>query len=235
MAKKTALAFRHVHFENLGCLADVLTRQGYDWRLLDAGQDDLATVDALAPDLLIVLGGPIGVYEEEDYPFLTTEISVLRERLAANLPTLGICLGAQLIARALGAAVYPSGIKEIGFEPLILTETGQAGPLAHLRDVAVLHWHGDTFDLPVGAAHLASSSRCAHQAFSVGANILGLQFHVEADPQNGLEPWLIGHAAELAGAKISPRALRAEAARLGPTLRHRAERLFQDWLAGLRV
>jgi len=130
-------------------------------------------------DLVVVLGGPIGAYEQEDYPFIADEIAILRARVAANRPTLAICLGAQILAQALGARVY-AGTKEIGWAPLKLTEAGQRSVLRDIgRDATpVLHWHGDTFDLPDGADRLASTPECANQAFSLGAT-LAVQFHPE--------------------------------------------------------
>src|SRR5262249_57807158 len=121
-------------------------------------------------EVLIVLGGPIGVYQEQDYPFLTDELRVLERRLAADLPTLGICLGAQLMARALGAKVYAGPRKEIGWSPLHLSAAGRRSCLAPLakRQAAVLHWHGDTFDLPAGATHLASTPDYPHPALACG-------------------------------------------------------------------
>lgn len=148
----TAAAIRHVAFEGLGLIEPVLRRAGYTPRVYDAGVDDLQAIAPVETALLIVLGGPIGADEDELYPFLVEEQRLLEARLAAGRPTLGICLGAQMIARALGARVYPGPAKEIGWAPVSLTEAGRAGPLAHLDDAAVLHWHGDTFDLPVDAA-----------------------------------------------------------------------------------
>src|SRR5262245_44697084 len=104
---------RHVSFEDLGAFAPVLERRGAAVDICDIGLDDLGAVDPLGPDLLIVLGGPIGVYEEDRYPFLTEETRLITRRIEANRPTLGICLGAQLIAKAAGAKVHPSGLSEI--------------------------------------------------------------------------------------------------------------------------
>lgn len=229
---KTAVAIRHVAFEDLGSFAPVLARRGVDLRYLEAGVDDLARIEACAPDLLIVLGGPIGAYEEAAYPFLRDELRLLQRRLAADLPTLGICLGAQLMARALGARVYPGPAKEIGWQPLRLTEAGHASPLAPLdgSSTSMLHWHGDTFDLPTGATLLASTDLCRHQAFSWGRNALAFQCHPEARTAD-LERWYIGHACELAVAGLSVPDLRADSARFGPALEARGSKCFADWLA----
>ena len=230
----TAVAIRHVCFEDLGSFADVLATRGIDVGYLEAGVDDLARLDALAPDVLIVLGGPIGAYEEAIYPFLADELRLLERRLAADRPTLGLCLGAQLMARALGARVYPGPAKEIGWTPLALTDAGHASPVAHLdgAKTSMLHWHGDTFDLPEGATLLASTELCRHQAFSRGNAALAFQCHPEVRAAT-LERWFIGHANELAGAKIPLPQLRVETARLGATLEAQGTRCFADWLDGV--
>jgi GMP synthase (glutamine-hydrolysing) len=167
------------------------------------------------------------------YPFLAEERGILGARLAANRPTLGICLGAQLIAATLGAKVAPTGIKEIGFSELSLTDAGRAGPLRHLEAVPVLHWHGDAFAIPEGATNLAATPLCATQAFALGRNVLGMQFHAEVDACDGLEPWLVGHAVELAVNGIDPRGLRDKAASVGPHLRETARKMLVEWLRGL--
>ena len=165
-----ALAVRNVAFEDLGSFERVLADRGYRVAYADAGLDDLGALDPLGPDLLVVLGGPIGAYEEARYPFVLDELRLLEKRLAADLPTLGVCLGGQLIARALGARVYPGGQKEIGWAPLVLTDEGRGSCLRHLapEETPVLHWHGDTFDLPRGAVRLASTEAYENQAFSWG-------------------------------------------------------------------
>jgi len=144
---KLAVAIRHVSFEDLGNFGPVLAARGFEVRYIDCGTDDVAAIDPFAPDLLIVLGGPIGAYEDDLYPFIKDEVSLLEQRLKARRPTLGVCLGAQMIARTLGARVYPAPHKEIGWSRLTLTAAGGVSPLQHLKS-PVLHWHGDTFDLP---------------------------------------------------------------------------------------
>ena len=167
-----------------------------------------------AADLLVVLGGPIGAYEEELYPFLADELRVIERRLAAGRPVLGICLGSQLMARALGARVYPGTGKEIGWAPLQLTAAGRDSCLAPLGGGApVLHWHGDTFDLPKGASLLASTPRYKNQAFAWQRHGLALQCHIEATAA-GLERWYIGHACEI-GDDARPIACRCCAPRRG--------------------
>lgn len=231
---KSAVALRHLAFEDLGSLAPVLSALGYEVTTLDAGCDDISGPMVREADLLIVLGGPIGVYEAETYPFLDDEKASIRARVGVNAPTLGICLGAQLIASALGADVTLGTAKEIGFAPLDLTSAGAAGPLRHLAGVPVLHWHGDVSSLPADAACLASTALCHNQAFSIGSNILGLQFHAEVDLTVGFERWLVGHTCELAVARIDPRDLRAEAAHHAAALHNAGRALFVEWCEGYR-
>lgn len=232
MPQPTALAIRHVAFEDLGSFARTLERAGYRVEYRDATEGGLAAIDPLEAGLLVVLGGPVGVYDTGPYPFLAEEIAMLERRLAADLPTLGICLGAQLIAHALGGRVYPGPEKEIGWAPVALTEAGRAGPLSQLADVPVLHWHGDTFDLPAGCELLASTEACRNQAFARGRRIMGLQFHPEV-LGHGFERWLVGHACELAAAGIDPCRLRTEAVRHASRLASAAEALLSRWLGSL--
>jgi GMP synthase (glutamine-hydrolysing) len=230
---KTAIAIRHVPFEDLGLLGDILPGAGYEAVYRDAGLDRLDHDELTAADLLVVLGGPIGAYEDPVYPFLADEIAAVRDRLAGARPVLGICLGAQIMARALGARVYPSGVKELGWGPVVLTPEGRRSVLAPLDGVPVLHWHGDTFDLPAGAAHLAETALVRHQAFAVGRHGLGLQFHLEAEAAR-LERWYIGHACEIAATSgVEVRDLRAAAARHAPSLAPVAGGIFTRWLRGL--
>lgn len=230
---KRAVAIRHVHFEDLGLLHGVLEQKGYQVTYRDAGIDDFDRQDLITTDLLVVLGGPIGVYDEDKYPFLADEFAVVCRRLESDRPTLGICLGAQIMARALGKSVYASGVKEIGWAPVELTAAGNASVLAPLDRAAVLHWHGDTFDLPEEAHHLARSKLVENQAFSVGDIGLGLQFHLELDAAR-LEPWYIGHACEIAGLSgVDVPTLRAQAREHGAALAPVARQIFSNWLDGL--
>src|SRR5580698_6522485 len=225
------LAIRHVHFEDLGSLELVLGERGRPVRYLDVGLGRIEAPDPVAPSLMVVLGGPISAGDDARYPTLVPLLSMIEKRIAAGLPTLGICLGAQLIARALGARVYPAGHSEIGWAPLTLTDAGRASPVRHLdgAHTSMLHWHGDTFDLPAGATLLASTPLCQHQAFAWGKHVLGLQCHPEIRTDR-FEPWLIGHAGEIASEGIDVRELRADTARLGPRLEEGARLMFGEWL-----
>ena len=229
---RRAVAVRHVAFEDLGSFAPVLAELGYRVSYLDAGVDDVRTGEIAGADLLIVLGGPIGAYEDNLYPFLSDEIWLLERRLRLNLPTLGVCLGAQLMARALGARVY-KGAPEIGFAPVTLTIDGARSSLSALAHASVLHWHADTFDHPEGATHLASTPACAEQAFSIGATTLALQFHAETGDR-GFERWLVGHAVELAHAGVDVVELRRSHRAHGAALTKAASVMLSNWIEGLK-
>jgi len=234
---KRAIAVRHVAFEDLGSFEALLSGRGYRVEYMEAGTHDLAALDREPPDLLIVLGGPIGAYEDETYPFIRDELKVLEARLARDLPTLGVCLGSQLMARALGARVYPGPRKEIGWAPVMLTAAGRRSCLAPLgpEQTPVLHWHGDTFDLPSGATRLASTDLYENQAFAWGKRALALQFHVEVTTR-GLEHWFIGHACEIAGTRgVSVAQLRSDTARRCPILEAQSGRCLDQWLREVAV
>ncbi|MEO5347394.1 MAG: glutamine amidotransferase [Magnetococcus sp. YQC-9] len=230
---KSLWAIRHVAFEDLGTLEPLARERGFEIRYLEAGVDELASIDPLLPDLLVVLGGPISVYEHEIYPFIADELALLKKRLLSDRPTLGICLGAQMMAAALGARVYPGGTKEIGWTPLTLTPDGERSPLRHLvvDGCSMLHWHGDTFDLPEGATLLASTALYPHQAFGWGTKGLAFQCHPEIRLQR-IESWLIGHAVELGQNRISVPQLRAESHRLSSALESAGRSCLAEWLDG---
>jgi GMP synthase (glutamine-hydrolysing) len=228
-----AIVLRHVTFEDLGTLESPLVARGFQIENVNAAEARFPLPQAQSCDLLVVLGGPIGVYDEKDYPFLTDEIALIGERISARKPILGICLGAQLMAAALGAGVYPGQHgAEIGWAPL------KPAPDAHppawfapllAPGLSVFHWHGDTFDLPAGALHLAETELYAHQAFAIGEFALGLQFHPEVTA-DGLESWYVGHACELHHAGISAARLRADARQHAAALEEAATRFWTLWL-----
>lgn len=228
----TTIAVRHVPFEDLGILAPLLSERGHSIAYRDAGIDALDARELGEADLLVVLGGPIGVYETGAYPFLAGEIDAVAGRIARGRPTLGICLGAQIIASAAGAAVGATGRKEIGYAPITLTPEGAASPLARVGETPVLHWHGDAFEIPPGATRLAETPGFPNQAFAMDAAVLGLQFHLEADRRR-IERWLIGHAHELSAAGMDPNLIRAQAAAHGQVLEDAGRDVFGAWLDAL--
>ncbi|RYF24071.1 MAG: glutamine amidotransferase [Oxalobacteraceae bacterium] len=229
---KTAVAIRHLPFENLGGFEAVLADAGYKTHYYDVGVDDLWTLDPLRTSLIVVLGGSMSVYEGDRWSFLAEEVRFIHDRIGAGRPLLGICLGAQLIAHALGAQVFPGPGKEIGLSPVILTDAGRLSPLSAISPGdEVLHWHGDTFDLPEGAVLLASTSAYHNQAFAFGRNVLALQFHLEAG--SGIDSWITGHAEELQNEGIDGDALRRRVHAAAPTMKRAAEKVLRGWLLGL--
>lgn len=227
---KNAVAIYHVAFEDAGTLGPVLEERGVDLTYLQAGRDDLSS--ALDADLVVVLGGPIGIYEIERYPFLKDELALIENVVKKGTPVVGICLGAQALAAVLAARVYPGPKAELGWDPLTLTDEGKASPLGVLEGLRILNWHGDTFDLPAGATRLASTTLTPNQAFSYGPNVLALQFHVEL-PERDMERWLIGHTLELAKNNVDLAQMRAETARYAPPTNAASRTLFNTWLDNL--
>lgn len=231
---KTAVVFRHIEIEDLGILDAVFESWDFAFCYADAGVEDLADAVSPDPDLLVVLGGPMGVYETDKYPFLAEELKIIRARLASGKPMLGICLGAQLIAAAAGAKVYPGVKPEIGYGPVTLTAAGEGSCLTHMAGAQfnVLHWHGDTFDLPAGAERLCSSALTQNQAFAIGRNVLGLQFHIEVTPKD-LDRWIASEPSEIADYAVDVVAMRADAARVGPDVAIMGARAIDAWLSQL--
>ena len=174
--KKIALVIRHVAFEDLGVLAPLLTERGYIARYLQAGVDSLDAEALVAADLVVILGGPIGVYETDRYPFLAAEQQAIAARIGQDKPTLGICLGAQMCARQLGGKVFkhPSGHAEIGYYPIRPTQAGRA--VVETWPECVYQWHREGFDVPPGAELLAEGDTFEVQAIRCG-RAFALQFH----------------------------------------------------------
>jgi GMP synthase (glutamine-hydrolysing) len=178
------LVLRHEPFEHLGYFADILTghRIAFDYK--DLGE----TLSLDGYSALIVMGGPQSA--NDPLPGLAAEIDLISQAIQAHVPVLGICLGAQLIAKALGALVYPNAVKEIGWAPVFFTEAAQRDPVLSglASPTTFFHWHGETFDLPRAglpdaAEHLAYSAQCRQQAFRYGRNVYGIQFHPEITPE----------------------------------------------------
>jgi GMP synthase-like glutamine amidotransferase len=185
-------------FERAGFSAEVLR--------LDLGTEVPRTTDGM--DALLVLGGSMGVGDLGDprYPYLGPEIALLEQAVAMDFPTLGICLGSQLLARAAGARVYPNQrgdalVREVGWGAVHFTASADDEPVLAGLDGAemMLHWHGDTFDLPPGAILLASTLHCPNQMFRLGQHLFGVQFHPEVKASD-IERWVVEDADYVAGA-----------------------------------
>ncbi len=177
------LVFQHVPHEILGTLDPLLRDAGFRIRYVNFGRQPEASPDMSSYHGLIVLGGPMNCDQSSRYPHLDTEVQVIRQAIDAGKPVLGICLGSQLLARALGAKVHKNPVKEIGWYDLYPTTAGAQDPLFRNfgKQQKIFQWHGDTFDIPEHAVCLASSPNCTNQAFRYGDNVYGLQFHLEVD------------------------------------------------------
>jgi len=172
---------QHVAFEGPGCILDWLHERNATVQYVHLyASDPLPSPEQV--DLLIIMGGPMSVNDEGIYPWLVEEKRFIQTIIASGKPVLGICLGAQLIASALGSRVYQGDQKEIGWFPLS-TASSQPDCFQFPTTFTAFHWHGETFDLPEGVVRLASSPVCKNQAFQVGQNVIGLQFHLEATPE----------------------------------------------------
>jgi GMP synthase-like glutamine amidotransferase len=172
---------QHVPFEGLGSIETWLSNAGYEitsTRLFES--DGLPEIEEV--DLLVIMGGPMSVNDEVDYPWLVEEKSFIKKAIDAGKPVLGICLGAQLIAGSLGAEVLPNAEKEIGWFPVRSVDADNHSVFRFPKQTDVFHWHGETFTLPPGAIRIAQSKACDNQAFQIGANVIGLQFHLETTP-----------------------------------------------------
>ncbi|WP_238475423.1 glutamine amidotransferase [Sphingomonas cavernae] len=227
------MIIRHVPYEGIAGFRDPVESAGYRIERLDVSDPDFADADLVSPDLVILMGGPMSVYDRDSYPWIAHEIERLGVRLAADRPTLGVCLGAQMIAAALGARVYKGAAKEIGFHRLTLNATGLASPLAHLANQPVLQWHGDTFDLPAGAELLASTQLYPHQAFRRGRQVLALQCHAEMGVDPRIEAWIDQSNDCLAEVGIQPDTLRAQYAAIGPLAVAAGQKMIRQWLCAL--
>ena len=180
---KKLLVVQHVPHEILGTLNPLLKRSGFRIRYVNFGRHPQAAPNLEGYHGLIILGGPMSVNDTHQFPHLAIELKLIEQAMKMDLPVLGICLGAQLIAKTLGARVYPSAEKEIGWYDVTPTGAAENDPLlANFRGrEKIFQWHGDTFDIPRGTVHLAVSPLCANQAFRYGTSVYGLQFHLEVD------------------------------------------------------
>lgn len=193
--------FQHISFEGLANIETWCVEKGHSLSGTKFFENS-ALPELSDMDWLIIMGGPMSVYDEEKFTWLAAEKQFIKKASQAGKTIIGICLGAQLLAEILGAKVYQNDYKEIGWFPVALTSEGQENQLFSNfeNDATVFHWHGDTFDLPRKAVHLAQSEACKNQAFLYNKKILGLQFHLEMNEQS-LKEMLENGASELISAK----------------------------------
>ncbi|TFC90872.1 glutamine amidotransferase [Cryobacterium sp. TMT4-31] len=232
-ASRIAVVLRHADDIHLGNLEQVLLDHDYTVHYIDTlGADGVRGIDPAAADLLVVLGGEMGAYETESYPVLTDEIDLLTRRLAARRPVFGVCLGAQLMASALGSPVYRGQSNEIGFRLVEPTEAGQASPLRHVSGIPMMQWHSDTFDLPAGTIRLAGSAAYGNEAFAIDDWALAVQFHPEVTAEMH-ETWLSSSEAEVRAEGLEPDALRQERAQHSAAMQQASSAMFSEWLSAL--
>lgn len=220
----SVLVFQHDPYDGPGYLGEALLRRG--GRLTIIRLDQVEVVPDITPyDMLLVMGGTMNVYQEDKYPWLVKETQAIRQAVEADKAVLGLCLGGQLLAKALGAQVRLGAATEIGLTKITLTEAGKADPLFNrMPHVEAVEWHDDTFDIPNGGIALARSESCAHQAFRFGQHAYGLQFHPEVSPMM-LAEW-IKEAGELVDRSSFQHAVEMKAG----ALEDQADRLIENFL-----
>jgi GMP synthase (glutamine-hydrolysing) len=230
---KKLLVVQHVAFEILGTLNPLLKSAGFRIRYVNFGRHPHAQPRLDGYHGLVVLGGPMNADQFDQYPHLKTEVHLIEDALEREVPILGICLGAQLLAMALGAEVKRNRQKEIGWYDVSLTDEGKQDPLfAHFAPTErIFQWHGDTFDVPESCVHLAASPTCANQAFRYRSNVYGLQFHMEVD-EPLIERWLRVpiHRKEIESLKgsVNPETIRLETTQHIDRLKALSDRTFGE-------
>ena len=228
---KQVIVLQHLADEGLGTIAEALDGWGISALTIRIFDGEKVPARIEKADGLIVLGGPVGVYEAATYPYLSDEIELIKDALNENKPVLGICLGSQLLAAALGAKVYKSGRQEIGWRPVKSVAAAARNDLlwkAVENQFTAFHWHGDVFELPAGAVSLASSSLTEHQAFRYGKNAYGILFHPEATREI-IFSMTRDFADEAAQAGIAPAQILADTEKHLSTFKATADKIFGGW------
>jgi GMP synthase-like glutamine amidotransferase len=232
---KPVVIFRHAASEGPGYLAEFLDAHGIPWQLVRVDANDPLPTDPAAFSGLAFMGGPMSV--NDDLPWIPPVLQLIRHAVGRDIPVLGHCLGGQLMARALGGEVVLNRYKEIGWGRVEVEDNNTARTwFGSVAGFDAFHWHGETFNLPTGAAPLLTNRHCTNQAFAVGPH-LGLQCHVEMTPEM-IARWCDIGAGEIAAAADSPGVQRAEAILAAtpeklPQLHAVARRLYERWIAGL--
>jgi GMP synthase (glutamine-hydrolysing) len=224
--------FQHIDCEGPGSLLDVLKSKQIRLEIVKPFKGE--PVPENLGDGLIVLGGPMGVYEESQFPWMTAELNAIRECLDSSLPVLGICLGSQMLAHAAGGRVYKGPSQEVGWYPITLTEQGHLDPLllGLPLEFNAFHWHGDTFTLPAQAFLLAGSAAYPHQIFKVGTNAYGFQCHLEVT-EDMVKSWMAAYVKELKpqGGPIAPEPIENRLSENARALEGLAEKVFTRFAA----
>ena len=226
------LVLQHVECEPMGAIEGALRGAGLDFRYVRGYAGERVPVDIGDAPGLIVMGGPMGVYERDRYPYLGDEMRLIAQAVARGVPTLGVCLGSQLLAAALGAAVRPGPQREIGWYPVTRSEAGAADPLWGLLPERFVgfHWHGDVFDVPPGAVSLASSGLTVCQAFRYGPSSYGVLSHMEIT-ETMVGDWTAAFTGELEDAGLTPGSILAGVPDHLPALQQGGRAFFGAWAA----
>ncbi len=231
---KEIWAIQHIGYEDLGSFEPVLKSRGFEVKYFCSRNIDYSRLFATDPDLVIVLGGPMSVYDEEKNPWVPAEQKFVEERIESEKPILGICFGAQMIAKALGANVYEGTQgKEIGWSKITVNEDGMKTPFRHFdhdkTGTMMMHWHGDTFDLPDGAVLLASSELYAKQAYSYADHVFCMQCHPEVT-ESKLKLWYAGGVEQVEEVGLSIEQMKQDAHHYNEKLTDQASLFLNEWL-----
>jgi len=229
------IVLQHHPGETLGNISGALEAAALAWQYVRSYDGQAVPANLKGAEGLIVMGGPQGVYEQDQHPYLRDEIALIQSAIAEHKPVLGVCLGSQLIAAALEARVAPAGAREMGWYPVRLAPAAKTDRLfSGLPETFIpCHWHGDIFDLPAGATALASSAMTPYQAFSYGENVYAILFHMELTAPM-LQGWVRGSAAQLARDGIDGDAILAQAPRNFAAIEPIGETIFGRWAAMVR-
>ena len=230
--KKQVWAIQHIGYEDLGSFEPVLKARGFDVKYFCSQHIDYKGLFTDDPDLVVVLGGPMSVHDTDRNPWIHAEEQFVKERIASEKPLMGICFGAQMIARALGAKTYVGEQgKEIGWSKITVNADGLKTPFRHLDGelTSMLHWHGDTFDLPDGATLLASSDQYKKQAYSYGEHTFCMQCHPEVTASK-LKLWYASALDQIEEVGTSVEKLKSDADAYNQKLSEQAAKFLNEWL-----